>query len=341
MRVKPEIDPGRARGVFIRREEQPEIVAKYLQYKLKLAGCALDKTFRGQLGWPEMKIYLDGKFVDDADAKISVFDHGLLYGDGVFEGIRLYGGNIFRLDEHLERLEYSAKAILLQMPLTRAELVEATCETCRQNKLSDAYIRLVITRGVGDLGLAPWLCPKPTVFIIASKISLYPQEHYDNGLNIVTVPTRRINPAALPPTIKSLNYLNNILGKIEAKQFGALEAIMLNDQGYVAECTADNIFIVHKGEIITPAASQGALKGITRGTIVDVARDLGIPLRESNMTRYDVWCADECFLTGTGAEVIPVVKLDGREIGTGKPGAITQRVLASFKQRVLTEGTRI
>jgi branched-chain amino acid aminotransferase len=288
-----------------------------------------------------MKIYLDGKFVDDADAKISVFDHGLLYGDGVFEGIRLYGGNIFRLDQHLERLEYSAKAIMLQMPLTRAELVEVTCETCRQNKLTDAYIRLVITRGVGDLGLAPWLCPKPTIFIIASKISLYPQEHYDNGLSIVTVPTRRINPAALPATVKSLNYLNNILGKIEAKQFGALEAIMLNDQGYVAECTADNVFIVHKGEIITPAASQGALKGITRDTIVDVARELNIPLRESNMTRYDVWCADECFLTGTGAEVIPVVKLDGREIGAGKPGPITQRVRASFRERVLVEGTRI
>ncbi|HYD85291.1 MAG TPA: branched-chain-amino-acid transaminase [Opitutus sp.] len=288
-----------------------------------------------------MKIYLDGKFVDDADAKISVFDHGLLYGDGVFEGIRLYGGNVFRLDEHLERLEYSAKAILLKIPLTRQELAEATCETCRQNNLKDAYIRLVITRGVGDLGLAPWLCPKPTVFIIASKISLYPQEHYDNGLSIVTVPTRRINPAALPPTVKSLNYLNNILGKIEAKQFGALEAIMLNDQGYVAECTADNVFIVHKGEIITPAASQGALKGVTRGTIFDVAQELGIPIREANMTRYDVWCADECFLTGTGAEVIPVVKLDGREIGTGKPGAITQRVLASFRRRVLVEGTRI
>jgi branched-chain amino acid aminotransferase len=288
-----------------------------------------------------MKIYLDGKFVDEADAKISVFDHGLLYGDGVFEGIRLYGGNIFRLDEHLERLEYSAKAILLQMPLTRTELVEATCETCRQNKLTDAYIRLVITRGVGDLGLAPWLCPKPTVFIIASKISLYPQEHYDNGLSIVTVPTRRINPAALPPTIKSLNYLNNILGKIEARQFGALEAIMLNDQGYIAECTADNIFIVHKGEIITPSASQGALKGITRGTIVDVARELALPLRESNMTRYDVWCADECFLTGTGAEVIPVVQLDGREIGSGKPGPITQRILESFRKKVLVEGTRI
>ncbi len=288
-----------------------------------------------------MKIYLDGRFVDESEAKVSVFDHGLLYGDGVFEGIRLYGGNVFRLDEHLERLEFSAKAIMLTLPLTRRELAEVTCETCRQNGLTDAYIRLVVTRGVGDLGLAPWLCPKPSLFIIASKIALYPQEHYDNGLSIVTVPTRRINPAALPSTVKSLNYLNNILGKIEARQFGALEAIMLNDQGYVAECTADNVFAVHKGELITPAAAHGALKGITRGTIFDVAVELGLPIRESNMTRYDLWCADECFLTGTGAEVIPVVKLDGREIGAGKPGPITQRVLASFRRRVLVEGTRL
>jgi len=288
-----------------------------------------------------MKIYLDGKFVDDADAKVSVFDHGLLYGDGVFEGIRLYGGNVFRLDEHLERLEYSAKAIMLDLPLTRQQLSDATCETCQINGLTDGYIRLVVTRGVGDLGLAPWLCAKPSVFIIASKISLYPQEHYDNGLAIVTVPTRRINPSALPPTIKSLNYLNNILGKIEAKQFGALEAIMLNDQGYVAECTADNIFTVHKGEIVTPPASQGALKGITRGTIFDIARELCLTIREADMTRYDVWVADECFLTGSGAEVIPVSKLDGRVIGTGKPGPVTQKVLAAFRRRVLVEGTRI
>lgn len=288
-----------------------------------------------------MKIYLDGKFVDSADAKVSVFDHGLLYGDGVFEGIRLYGGNIFRLDEHLERLEYSAKAIMLAIPHTRQELSDITCETCRQNGLTDAYIRLVVTRGVGDLGLAPWLCPKPSVFVIASKISLYPQEHYDNGLAIVTVPTRRINPAALPPTIKSLNYLNNILGKIEAKQFGALEAIMLNDQGYIAECTADNIFIVHKGAIVTPAASQGALQGITRQTIFDIAAELQVPIREANLTRYDAWCADECFLTGSGAEVVPVVKLDGRVIGAGQPGEITRRVLASFRRRVRVEGTKI
>jgi branched-chain amino acid aminotransferase len=288
-----------------------------------------------------MKIYLDGKFVDEADAKVSVFDHGLLYGDGVFEGIRLYGGNVFRLEEHLERLEYSAKAIMLTIPLSRRELTEVTLETCRINGLTDAYIRLVVTRGVGDLGLAPWLCAKPSLFVIASKISLYPQEHYDNGLSIVTVPTRRINPAALPPTIKSLNYLNNILGKIEARQFGALEAIMLNDQGYVAECTADNVFAVHKGELLTPPAAQGALKGITRGTILDISAELRIAVREVNMTRYDLWCADECFLTGTGAEVIPVVKLDGREIGAGKPGPVTQRVRESFRRRVLTEGTRL
>lgn len=288
-----------------------------------------------------MKIYLDGRFVDEADAKVSVFDHGLLYGDGVFEGIRLYGGNVFRLDQHLERLEYSAKAILLDLPVTRAELAQATCETCRVNGLQDAYIRLVVTRGVGDLGLAPWNCSRPSLFIIASKIALYPPEYYENGLAIVTVPTRRIGPAALPPTIKSLNYLNNILGKIEARQFGALEAIMLNEQGYVAECTADNVFIVHKGELITPSASQGALKGITRGAILDIGAELKVPIRETDMTRYDVWCADECFLTGTGAEVIPVTKLDGRQIGSGKPGPVTQRILEAFRRRATTEGTKL
>lgn len=288
-----------------------------------------------------MKIYLDGKFVDEADAKVSVFDHGLLYGDGVFEGIRLYDGNVFRLEEHLERLEYSAKAIMLDLPLSRQEFSDAICETCRQNDLKDGYIRLVVTRGVGDLGLAPWMCPEPSCFIIASKITLYPQEYYDNGLAIVTVPTRRINVAALPPTVKSLNYLNNILGKIEAKQFGALEAIMLNDQGFVAECTADNIFVVHKGEILTPASAQGALRGITRGTIFDIAAELNVPLREVDMTRYDIWCADECFLSGSAAEVVPVSKLDGREIGNGKPGPITQQLLASFRERVLVEGTKI
>ncbi len=288
-----------------------------------------------------MQIYFDGKYVDRSEAKVSVFDHGLLYGDGIFEGIRIYGGNVFRLDEHLERFELSARAIMLKLPLSRAELAEVVCECCRRNKLPDGYIRLVATRGEGDLGLAPWSCPKPVVFCIADKISLYPQEYYDNGLAIVTVPTRRIAPDALPPTVKSLNYLNNILAKIEARQAGALEAIMLNAQGYVAECTADNVFVVQKGEILTPSASQGALKGITRQTIFDIAKELGIPMREADLTRYDVWCADEGFLTGTGAEVVPFVKLDGRELGDGQPGPVTKKVLESFRKRVRTEGTRI
>jgi branched-chain amino acid aminotransferase len=279
--------------------------------------------------------------VEQAEAKISVFDHGLLYGDGVFEGIRLYSGNIFRLEQHLERLENSAKAILLALPLSRKELSWAACETCRVNGLSDAYIRLVVTRGVGDLGLAPWLCAKPSLFIIASGISLYPPEQYEKGLSIVTVPTRRTGPGALPATVKSLNYLNNILAKIEARQFGAQEGVVLNDQGYVAECTADNLFIVHRGCVLTPPATQGALEGITRGAILDISAELGIPAREANLTRYDIWCADECFLTGTGAEVIPVVGLDGREIGSGRPGTITRRILEAFRRRVQTEGTRI
>ena len=288
-----------------------------------------------------MKIYLDGQFVDEAEAKISVFDHGLLYGDGIFEGIRLYEGNVFRLDAHLDRLWCSAKALLLTIPISRREMAEAVCESCRQNGLCDGYIRLVVTRGVGDLGLSPWLCPKPSVFIIADKIALYPPEHYTTGLSIVTVPTRRLGPAALPPMVKSLNYLNNILAKIEARQAGALEAIMLNDAGFVAECTGDNIFIVHQGRLMTPAAQQGALKGITRDTIFSVAQALSLPAEEHDLTRYDLWNADECFLTGTGAEVIPVVKLDGREIGDGKPGPVTSRVLAEFRRRVFIEGTRI
>lgn len=288
-----------------------------------------------------MQIYLDGKYLDKADAKISVFDHGLLYGDGIFEGIRLYSGNVYRLEEHLERFELSARAIMLTLPLSRKELAEVVCETCRRNKLTDGYIRLVATRGIGDLGLAPWSCPTPSVFCIADRIQLYPQEYYDNGLAIVTVPTRRISPDALPPTVKSLNYLNNILAKIEARQAGALEAIMLNSQGYVAECTADNVFVVQKGMLLTPAASQGALKGITRQTIFDIAQELGVPIKEADLTRYDIWCADEGFLTGTGAEVIPMVKLDGRPLGDGKPGPITKRVLAAFRKRVVTEGTKI
>jgi branched-chain amino acid aminotransferase len=231
---------------------------------------------------------------------------------------------VFRLDEHLERLEYSAKAILLKLPWSRKDISDAVCATCRANGLTDGYIRLVITRGVGDLGLSPWLCPKPSIFIIADKIALYPKEHYEKGLEIVTVATRRMNPAALSPAIKSLNYLNNIMAKIEARQAGALEAIMLNDQGFVAECTGDNIFIVHKGRILTPSAQQGALKGITRDAIFAIAKEIGVAIEEHDMTRYDVWNADEVFLTGTGAEVIPVVRLDGREIGDAKPGCCLQ-----------------
>ena len=231
-------------------------------------------------------------------------------------------GNVFRLNEHLERLEYSAKALLLTLPLTRQQFADATCETCRRNNLRNGYIRLVVTRGPGDLGLAPWSCSKPTVFIIASTIQLYPKEYYENGLAIATVPTRRIGPAALPPAIKSLNYVNNILGKIEAKQAGALEAIMLNDQGFVAECTADNIFIVHKGTVFTPAASQGALKGITRETVCDIARSLNIPLQEVDLTRYDIWCADECFphRHRRGSRAGDLARWTGDRHGQARPG---------------------
>jgi len=288
-----------------------------------------------------MKVFLDGQLVDKADAKISVFDHGLLYGDGIFEGIRLYDRNIFRLEEHLERFEFSAKALLMDLPWSREEIREAVCETCRANGLVDGYIRLIATRGVGDLGLSPWNCPRPALIVIADKIALYPEEHYEKGLEIVTVPTRRNNPASLNPAIKSLNYLNNILAKIEAEQFGALEGIMLNDQGLVAECTGDNIFVLQKGVIYTPSAQQGALKGITRDSIFDIGRELDLAIEEHELTRYDIWNAEECFLTGTGAEVIPAVSLDGRKIGTGKPGPVFKRVLQAFRKLVRTDGTRL
>ncbi|BET66945.1 branched-chain-amino-acid transaminase [Opitutales bacterium ASA1] len=288
-----------------------------------------------------MYVYVDGTFFPKEEAKISVFDHGLLYGDGVFEGIRLYRGCVYRLEEHLERLEYSAKALLLQIPLSRAEMAEAVCEACRRNNLVDGYIRLVVTRGVGNLGLSIASCKKASVIIIADKIQLYPPEIYTKGLSIVTVATRRINPAALNPAVKSLNYLNNVLAKIEAAQMGALEAIMLNDQGYVAECTGDNLFLVHKGVVYTPDVSSGALKGITRQAIMDLCAEMDIRVVEKNLTRYDVWVADECFLTGTAAEVVPVVAVDGRPIGDGKPGAITGRLLEAFHRRVSVDGTKI
>ena len=288
-----------------------------------------------------MKIYMNDRLVDQSEATVSVFDHGLLYGDGVFEGIRLYEGCVFKLEEHLERLEYSAKAIMLDLPWSRREIADAVCQTCRANQLKSGYIRLVVTRGVGSLGLSIHNCENPQLIIIADKIQLYPEEYYEKGLDIITVPTRRINPSALPPTVKSLNYLNNILAKIEAQSLGYHEAIMMNDQGYVAECTGDNIFVMHKGELITPSASAGALKGITRDTALSIAEELGVSSREANLTRYDVWVAEELFLTGTAAEIIPIVKVDGRQIGDGKPGPLTARFLKCFRQRACSEGTML
>ena len=284
-------------------------------------------------------IWLDGKIVDESDAKISVFDHGLLYGDGIFEGIRFYNGRVFRLSEHIERLYLSAKALLLKMPWTLEEVCEATLQTIRANNLNDGYIRLVVTRGIGDLGLNPYLCPNPSMFIIASGITLYPAELYENGLEVVTCSTRRPTPASLSPQVKSLNYLNNVMAKVEALKAGAKEGLMLNEQGYVAESTGDNVFVVKKGEVITPPVSDGSLDGITRQVIFELCSELGIPIREMSMARYDIYTADESFLTGTAAETIPMVKLDEREIGDGKPGPISLRLIEAYRQKVRSEGT--
>ncbi len=285
-----------------------------------------------------MKIYIDGQFYSEADAKISVFDHGLLYGDGVFEGIRMYHNRVFKLREHIERLYWSAKALLLEVPMTPQELIDATVETCRQNGLRDGYIRLLVTRGKGTLGLDPRRCPKASVIIIASTIQLYPEKYYQEGLTIVTVPTTRNLVNSVNPAIKSLNYLNNILARIEANNAGVEEAIMLNSDGFVAECTGDNVFIVQKGKLFTPPLSAGALYGITRNTVLDAARELGIPAAEPQLTRYDVYIADEMFLTGTAAEMVPVVKVDGRVIGDGKPGPVTAKLLAAFREKTKTDG---
>lgn len=288
-----------------------------------------------------MKIWLDGKLVDESDAKISVFDHGLLYGDGVFEGIRFYNGRIFRLEEHIRRLFDSSRAIILDLPWTQEEVCKFTCETVAANGLTDGYIRLVVTRGSGELGLNPYLCPRPSMFIIASTIKLYPDEYYQNGLSIITCATRRPAPAALMPQVKSLNYLNNIMAKVEAIQANALEAVMLNEQGYVAECTGDNLFLMKNGTLLTPLISDGALDGITRSVIIEIAGKLGIPVVERSLTRYDIFTADECFLTGTAAEVIPVVALDRRSIGTGKPGPFTANFLKEFHDLAMSTGTPI
>jgi len=288
-----------------------------------------------------MKIFIDGKFYSERDAKVSVFDHGLLYGDGVFEGIRAYHGHVFKLKEHIDRLFYSAKAILLELPMSHAALMKVTVETCRANKLRDGYIRLVVTRGVGTLGLNPRTCKKPSVIIIADKIQLYPPEYYQRGLDIITVPTVRNLHSALNPAIKSLNYLNNILAKIEANNAGVEEAVMLNAEGFVAECTGDNLFIVKNRALFTPPLSAGALYGITRQTVIELAEEAGLKVSEPNLTRYDLFNADECFLTGTGAELIPVVKIDGRVIGTGKPGPLTRRLEENYHTLTKVSGEPI
>ena len=288
-----------------------------------------------------MKVYINGKFYSEKNSKISVFDHGLLYGDGVFEGIRAYHGRVFKLKEHIDRLFYSAKAILLNIPMSKQQLMDATVETCRKNNLNDGYVRLVVTRGAGTLGLNPNRCSNPQVIIIADTIQLYPASLYKKGMEIVTVATTRNHHNAVNPAIKSLNYLNNILAKIEANTAGYEEAIMLNSEGYVAECTGDNLFIIKDNQMFTPSLSSGALHGITRQTSIDLVGELGVPTSEPNLTRYDLYNADECFLTGTGAEIVPVVKIDERKIGNGKPGKITKKLVKAYQELTKVSGQPI
>lgn len=286
-------------------------------------------------------VYVNGEFVDSEKASVSVFDHGYLYGDGIFEGIRAYDGVIFKLDEHLKRLYSMAKALLLDIPMTMEEMKEKVVETVRVNNLRDAYIRLVVSRGKGDLGLDPYKCPKPTVVIIADKITLYPESMYQNGLKIITSTYRRNSIQALDPQIKSLNYLNNILAKIEAVKAGYPEALILNQEGYVAECTGDNIFIVSNGTLYSPPSTVGALGGITRATVIDIAKQLGILFEERYFSLFNVYTADECFLTGTAAEAIPVVEVDHRVIGDGKPGPITKKIIEEFRKLTPVLGTKV
>ncbi|MCX5700050.1 MAG: branched-chain-amino-acid transaminase [Candidatus Omnitrophica bacterium] len=288
-----------------------------------------------------MKVYINGKYYEKSDAKISVFDHGLLYGDGVFEGIRSYNSRVFKLKEHIERLFESAKSIMLNIPLTKEELIRAVIATLNKNNLKDAYIRLIVTRGEGDLGLDPRKCKAgSTIIIITDKIALYPEKLYREGLKIVTVPTVRNLPEALNPQIKSLNYLNNILAKIEAANANCDEAIMLDSLGYVAECTGDNIFIVKNNHLYTPPQCMGTLRGITRDAVLEIARKSKILAHEHVITRHEVYISDECFLTGTAAEIIPVVMVDGRVIGRGKPGKLTASLLKKFRELTRKEGVK-
>ncbi len=283
---------------------------------------------------PKLKVYLDGAIVPVAEAKISVFDHGLLYGDGVFEGLRVYGGKVFKIDAHIRRLFESAKAIRLTMPMTHAQLVDAVNETVRANGIADGYVRLVVTRGVGYLGLAPTRTACPSVFVIADQIELYPPEMYEKGMAVITSSVVRNHPNAVSPRIKSLNYLNNILAKIEAIDAGAPEAIMFNHMGFVAECTGDNIFLVRKGQVLTPPINEGMLEGITRDVVIELVGKRSIPFREVEITRHDLYIADECFLTGSAAEVVPVTQIDGRAIGDRQVGPITRQIMADFRAYV-------
>ncbi|MCX8033242.1 MAG: branched-chain-amino-acid transaminase [Thermoleophilia bacterium] len=288
-----------------------------------------------------MQIYIDGAFYDREDAKISVFDHGLLYGDGVFEGIRIYNGRVFELDAHIDRLYASAQALALDIPLSRDELVEAMMETIRRNEVMDGYVRLVVTRGVGDLGLNPNKCPKPTVFCIAGGITLYPPEAYEKGFKVRTLATRRNDPQAINPAIKSLNYLNNVLGALELRDAGVDEGLFLTTSGYVCECTADNFFFIKGRRLMTPSVSLGALPGITRAVVMRIAAGMGLEVEEGFYTLYDVYNADEAFLTGTAAEVGPVVELDRRPIGQGVPGPITREIIARFHEYARSTGTPV
>jgi len=287
-----------------------------------------------------MLIYIDGTIVPEAEAKISVLDHGLLYGDGVFEGIRVYDGKVFRLEEHLERLDQSARSIMMYLTWSQEELTQAVVETVRANELRDAYVRLIVTRGIGDLGLDPQKCENPSLIVIATGIQLYPQRFYEEGLKIIFSSVQRMPGTALDPQAKTLNYLNSIQAKIEAKSAGVHEAIMLNSSGYVVECTADNIFVCRRGRLSTPPANCGALEGITRGVVIELCQRLNIPLELPLLTKHDIYTAEECFLTGTAAEVVPVVQIDGRQVGDGKVGPVTRRLMEAFREET-REGVSI
>jgi branched-chain amino acid aminotransferase len=288
-----------------------------------------------------LDIYVDGSFVAKADARVSVYDHGFLYGDGVFEGIRAYGGKIFRLKEHIDRLYQSARAIMLQIPIAPDQMAEVVRESCARNGIDDGYIRLIVSRGEGDLGLDPRKCPQPTVICIADRITLFPKETYEKGIAVGAVSTRRTPTESLNARIKSLNYLNSILAKIESNLAGHAEALMMTQEGYVAEGPGENIFIVRGGRLLTPSPHLGILEGITRAAIMDLARGRGVPVAETVFTRHDVWTAEEAFFCGTACEVMPITSCDGRAIGDGKPGPITRQLIADFRALVAREGVPI